>query len=163
MSTRNPFLIYRDRLRGLSTKAMEVLGITDPWEVSKWCRKEILETFDPKLRADAEVALIFDIIFNRKEQMDFATPDFFRDQDLKFLLRKNGKSEAVVLRDVVLEDIPIIDHQKDNNIAAAQKARAVWRAHCAVIVPLLEQHPNWKWGDACDWLEKHTGFPDIKL
>jgi hypothetical protein len=163
MSTRNPFRIYRDRLRALRTKAYHVKNMRDPWEIAKYCHKELLETFDPKLRIQAEIGMIVELLFNRKEQNDFETPDFFRDQDFQFLLRKNGKSECIELRDVGLEEIPMIDRQKENNEIAVRKARAVWRAHCAVIEPLLKQHPDWRWGDACDWLEKHTGFPDIKV
>lgn len=163
MSAKNPFRIYRDRINALSTKAMRVHNMTDTWKIGEYCHKKLKEDFDPKIRELAEISCIIELFTNRKEQMDFETPDFFRDQDFKFVLRKNGKSECVMLQNVGLDEIPIIDHQKETNITAASKAYRLWRAHCDVVEPLLKQHPDWKWGDACDWLEKHTGFPDIKV
>lgn len=161
MSGRNPFRIYRDRIRALSTKAYSVHGMRDPMKIAEYCHDELVKYFSPSIMRQAQIAMHLPFIINIKEQMDFEIPDFFRDLDLKFALRK--KSECIELRDVGLDEIPIIDQQKERNVQTVERALAYFRAHCAVIKPLLEQHPNWKWGDACDWLDKHTGFPEIKL
>lgn len=161
MSSRNPFRIYRDRIRQLSTKAYRVHGMRDSWKIAEYCNDELEKFFSPNIKRQAQIAMHLPFIINIKEQMDFDTPDFFRDLDLKFALRK--KSECIELQDVGLEEMLIIDRQKEKNAETVTKALAYFRAHCAVIRPFLEQHPNWRWGDACDWLEKHTGFPDIKM
>jgi len=161
MSTRNPFRILKDQVRRAANKAMHVKKMTDPWEIGEFCLHEIDTMLSPRLRRQAYIALIVDLLTNRKEQTDFVTPDFFHDLEYVFTVRRGGKSIAVECGNLDLDDIEQVTKQKENNILAATKERARWQRYCDVIVPLLQKNPKWHWRNACSWIESHGGFPSI--
>lgn len=162
MSARNPLSVIKDVVYGARRRAYHVKKLRDPNAIAEYCLTEVEAMIDPKLMRQALLAWIRDLCTNRKEQTDFTKPDLFRDYEYQFVIRHGKTSESIELGDITLTEIPLISQQKIDNINAATAEKIRWDRHLAVIEPILHKHPKWKWKDACKWLEKHGGFPDVE-
>ena len=161
MSAKNPFTIYKQKIRQLRNKAYHIKKIREPNEQAEYIFDKLYDEIGPSIIRAAQIAWIRDFVTNRYLQLDSEKPDLFGDLDYQFVLR-NGKASTVIeLGDVGLDEIETITQQKIDNINRARAEADRWKRACNIIQPLLRKHPDWKWKDAVDWLSKHGGLPMI--
>jgi hypothetical protein len=109
-------------------------------------------------------AWIRDLITSRFEQTECLTEqvDLFRDLDFQFAFRKRRKTYQRALGDVNLEEGFALERREIVNLEAAQREKARFDRHWAIIRPLLETNPGWLWRDAVAFLEQSGGLPELE-
>lgn len=163
MSARNPLAIIKGTIYSALNRAYHLRKMRDTGEIVAYIDKEIAEAISPGLLAEARRAWIRDLITSRFEQTECLTEqvDLFRDLDFQFAFRKKRKAYQRVLGDVNLEEGITIERRKIANLEAAQREKARFDRHWAVIRPLLEANPDWLWRDAVAFLERSGGLPEL--
>jgi hypothetical protein len=163
MSARNPLAIIKGTIYSALNRAYHLRKMRDTGEIVAYIDKEIAEAISPSLLAEARRAWIRDLITSRFEQTECLTEqvDLFRDLDFQFAFRKKRKTYQRVLGDVNLEEGITIERRKIANLEAAQREKARFDRHWAVIRPLLEANPDWLWRDAVAFLERSGGLPEL--
>jgi hypothetical protein len=163
MSARNPLAIIKGTIYGALNRAYYLRELRDTGEIVEYIDKEIAEVISPSLLVEARRAWIRDLITSRFEQTECLTEqvDLFRDLDFQFAFRKKRKAYQRVLGDVNLEEGIALERRKIVNLEAAQREKARFDRHWAVIRPLLEANPDWLWRDAVAFLERSGGLPEL--
>lgn len=89
--------------------------------------------------------------------------DLFEDMDQPLaLLHDNGQHTFCDLGDFGLDEIAKHTRQVEANLAAVSKALDIWNAAVAVVRPVLEGNPDWRWRDAVDYLRDRGGLPVLE-
>jgi hypothetical protein len=163
MSVRNPLAIIKGRIYDALNRAYHVRKMRDTGEIVEFIDQEIAEAISPGLLVEARKAWIRDLITSRFEQTECLTEqvDLFRDLDFQFAFRKKRKTYQRELGDVNLEEGIALEQRKIANLEAAQREKARFDRHWAVIRPLLEANPGWLWRDAVAFLERSGGLPEL--
>jgi hypothetical protein len=163
MSARNPLTIIKGTIYGALNRAYHVRNMRDTGEIVDYIDKEIADVVSPGLLVEARKAWIRDLITSRFEQTECLTEqvDLFRDLEFQFAFRKKRKAYQRVLGDLTLEEGIALERRKIANLEAAQREKARFDRHWAVIRPLLEANPGWLWRDAVAFLERSGGLPEL--
>ena len=163
MSARNPLAIIKGTVYGALNRAYYLHKMRDTGDIVEYIDTEIAEAISPSLLAEARKAWIRDLITSRFEQTECLTEqvDLFRDLDFQFAFRKKRETYQRTLGDLNLEEGIALERRKIANLEAAQREKARFDRHWAVIRPLLEANPGWLWRDAVAFLARSGGLPEL--
>lgn len=74
---------------------------------------------------------------------------------------EEAHTDLIQLGDFGLTEIEQHDRQIDDNLKAINDERNIWRRAKRFVIPLLKDHPGWKWRDAVEHMREHDELPDL--
>jgi hypothetical protein len=64
-------------------------------------------------------------------------------------------TDEIDLSELTLRDIAEITEEKQQDIRDAEARYRRWAQTAALVVPILQANPHWKWKDAVTQLDRH--------
>jgi hypothetical protein len=156
------------QVRDLARHARNIKHLTDPKAIGEYCHAEckklgmITAEWTHQLQVQAMIGLAT-IRVKQSGAPEAVTQMRLFDnyEDIVFDIRHEDGVVQKALGDFNRLDISQIFEQQDANIASAVAARDLFERASKTIVPLLQDHPDWLWRDAVEYLRRNGTLPTL--